>query len=121
MNESSAYIGLDVHKDTVAVAVALPGREEPVYRGEIKNQRKSLHRLIRSLSPDGGGIEFLLRSGTVRLRGVSGDCRDGSPVRGGGAEPDSASQWGAGEDGPARCADAGAVASCGGASGGVGA
>ena len=32
MNESSAYVGLDVHKDTIAVAVALPGREEPVSR-----------------------------------------------------------------------------------------
>ena len=27
MNEYSAYVGLDVHKDTIAVAVALPGRE----------------------------------------------------------------------------------------------
>ena len=53
MNECSAYVGLDVHKDTIAVAVALPGREEPVYRGEIKNQRKSLLRLIRALSPNG--------------------------------------------------------------------
>ena len=60
MNECSAYprvhggrLGLDVHKDTIAVAVALPGREEPVYRGEIKNQRKSLLRLIRVLSPNG--------------------------------------------------------------------
>ena len=52
MNECSAYVGLDVHKDTIAVAVALPGREEPVYRGEIKNQRKSLLRLIRALSPN---------------------------------------------------------------------
>ena len=63
MNESSAYIGLDVHKDTVAVAVALPGREEPVYRGEIKNQRKSLHRLIRSLSPDGEVLSFCYEAG----------------------------------------------------------
>ena len=50
MNECSAYVGLDVHKDTITVA--LPGREEPVYRGEIKNQRKSLLRLIRALSPN---------------------------------------------------------------------
>ena len=62
MNEC-AYIGLDVHKDTVAVAVALPGREEPVYRGEIKNQRKSLHRLIRSLSPDGEVLSFCYEAG----------------------------------------------------------
>ena len=38
MAEFSAYVGLDVHKDTIAVAVAVPRREEPVYRGEIKNQ-----------------------------------------------------------------------------------
>ena len=38
MNECSAYVGVDVHKETIAVAVALPGREEPVYRGEVKNQ-----------------------------------------------------------------------------------
>ena len=46
MNECGASVGLDVHKDTSAVAVALPGRAEPVYLGEIKNQRKSLLRLV---------------------------------------------------------------------------
>ena len=63
MTECSAYVGLDVHKDTIAVAVALPGREEPVYRGEIKNQRKSLHRLIRSLSPHGEVLGFCYEAG----------------------------------------------------------
>ena len=52
MNECSAYVGLDVHKDTIAVAVALPGREEPVYRDEVNNQRKSLLRLIRGPLPE---------------------------------------------------------------------
>jgi len=37
---------LDVHKDTIAVAVALPGREELAYRGEIRHSRRSLRRLI---------------------------------------------------------------------------
>ena len=63
MRESSAYVGLDVHKDTIAVAVALPGREAPVYRGEIKNQRKSLHRLIRSLSLHGEVLSFCYEAG----------------------------------------------------------
>ena len=45
MNEYSGYVGLDVHKDTIAVAVALPGRGEPVYRGEIAHRRGSLRRL----------------------------------------------------------------------------
>ena len=63
MTECSAYVGLDVHKDTIAVAVAMPGREEPVYRGEIKNQRKSLLRLIRSLSPHGEVVSFCYEAG----------------------------------------------------------
>lgn len=50
MSEYSAYVGLDVHKDTIAVAVTLPGRRDPVYRGEIANTRTSLRRLIRKLS-----------------------------------------------------------------------
>ena len=29
----AAYVGLDVHKETIAVALAEPGRTEPVYRG----------------------------------------------------------------------------------------
>ena len=53
MAEFIAYVGLDVHRDTIAVAVALPGREEPVCRGEIKNQRRSVLRLVRSVSTDG--------------------------------------------------------------------
>ena len=63
MNEYSAYVGLDVHKDTIAVAVALPGREEPEYRGEIKNQRKSLLRLIRNLSAHGEVVSFCYEAG----------------------------------------------------------
>jgi len=61
MTEFSAYVGLDVHKDTIAVA--LPGREEPEYRGEIKNQRKSLLRLIRSLSAHGEVVSFCYEAG----------------------------------------------------------
>ena len=35
MSEYNAYVGLDVHKDTIAVAVAFPDRGELVYWGEI--------------------------------------------------------------------------------------
>ncbi len=30
-----AYIGLDVHKETIAVSVACEGREDPEFLGEI--------------------------------------------------------------------------------------
>lgn len=63
MKEFSAYVGLDVHKETIAVAVALPGRGEPVYRGEIKNQRRSVERLLRSLSPNGEVLSLCYEAG----------------------------------------------------------
>lgn len=63
MTECSAYVGLDVHKDTIAVAVALPGRSAPEYRGEIKNQRRSIERLIRRLSPNGEVVDFCYEAG----------------------------------------------------------
>ncbi len=63
MVDYSAYVGLDVHKDTISVAVAFPGREDPVFRGEIRNQRSSLRRLIGRLSPDGEVISFCYEAG----------------------------------------------------------
>ena len=63
MVEYSAYVGLDVHKDTIAVAVALPGREEPVYRGEIVHRRGSLRRLMSRLSPHGEVLSFCYEAG----------------------------------------------------------
>jgi transposase len=53
----AAYIGLDVHKDSIAVAIAWPGRGEPEDRGEIANKPKTVDKLIRRLSEEtGGGI-----------------------------------------------------------------
>ena len=54
-----AYIGLDVHKETIAVAVARAGREEPEFRGEIANKPKKVARLVERLSLEFNG-EVLL-------------------------------------------------------------
>lgn len=53
------YIGLDVHKETIAVAVAAAGRAEPSYRGEIANRPKQVARLIERLSEQAGGALLL--------------------------------------------------------------
>ncbi len=45
MVEYSAYVGLDIHKETITVA----GRKGPVYRGAIANKLSSLHRLVGNL------------------------------------------------------------------------
>ena len=41
-----AYIGLDVHKETIAVAVARAGRAAPESRGEIANKPKAVAKLV---------------------------------------------------------------------------
>lgn len=53
------YVGLDVHKDTLAVAVAAPGRGEPWYRGEIANTPKALTKLVRRLAGETQGEQML--------------------------------------------------------------
>ena len=64
MAEYRAYVGLDVHKDTIAVAVAWPGREEPEYRGIVPNRRNSLQKLIHNLQgPAGEVLSFVYEAG----------------------------------------------------------
>ncbi len=47
MEEYNAYVGLDVHKDTIAVALAYPGREKAESRGFIPNSKKAVMKLVR--------------------------------------------------------------------------
>lgn len=63
MSEYSAYVGLDDHKETIAVVGALPGREEPVHRAVIANRRTSLRRLIGKPGPDGEAVSFCHEAG----------------------------------------------------------
>jgi len=61
----AAFVGLDVHKETIAIAVAEPGRQEPVYEGEIANTPKRIERKIRRLSERYGGglLQFVYEAG----------------------------------------------------------
>ena len=45
-----AFIGLDVHKDTIVVAIAKPGRQPAEYVKTIAHQPKSVDKLVHSLS-----------------------------------------------------------------------
>ena len=54
-----AYIGLDVHKETIAVAVARAGRAAPESRGEIANRPKAVAKLVERLNRQ-FGAEVLL-------------------------------------------------------------
>ncbi len=63
MNEFSVYVGLDVHKDSIAVAVAAVGRSKPTYWGEIPNTPEAVRRLMKKLSPDGELISVCYEAG----------------------------------------------------------
>ena len=58
MEEYCAYVGLDVHKETIAVAVAYPGRSKPESLGVIANRKKSILNLVHRLPPDGEAAGF---------------------------------------------------------------
>ena len=85
----AAYVGLDVHKETIAVAVAEPGRAEPVYRGEIANKPKSIEKLIGKLSAayDGALLQFCYEAGPCgyvlyrQILACGHDCQVVAPSR----------------------------------------
>jgi transposase len=54
-----AYIGLDVHKETIVVAIARAGRETPESRDEIANKPKKVAKLVDRLNREFDG-EVLL-------------------------------------------------------------
>lgn len=80
MNEFSVYVGLDVHKDTVAVAVAAAGRGAPQYRCEIANTSTAIKRLMHKLSPDGEVLSVCYEAGPCgygihrQITAIGHDC-----------------------------------------------
>lgn len=55
----AAYVGLDVHRDTIAVSVAVCGRGEPEFVGEIAHKAKAVDKLVKRLSERFGGEALL--------------------------------------------------------------
>jgi transposase len=82
-------VGLDVHKETIAVAVAEPGRSEPVYRGEIANRPKAVEKLLAKLSEAYGGelLQFCYEAGPCgyvlyrQILACGHDCQVVAPSR----------------------------------------
>ena len=58
-HDFSAYIGLDVHKETVAVSVARCGRRDPEQSVEIPNTPPSIRKLVERLNEEFHGQVLL--------------------------------------------------------------
>lgn len=63
MKEFSKYVGLDVHKETIAVAVADTGRGEVRFVGEIVHTPEAITKLVRQLKKGAGRISWCYEAG----------------------------------------------------------
>lgn len=58
------YVGLDVHKNSIAIAVANFGREnEPRYWGQIENNMDQLNKVFQKLTSDGSVLSCVYEAG----------------------------------------------------------
>ena len=63
MKQYTKFVGLDVHKKTIAVAVADSKTPEVRYYGEIPNTIEALRRLTQKLSEEGAELHFVYEAG----------------------------------------------------------
>ena len=62
MVDRITYVGLDVHKESIVVAVAFGGlRGEVREYGRIANTSTALDRLLRKLGGDGMALRFVMK------------------------------------------------------------
>jgi transposase len=57
------FVGLDVHKESIAVAIAYRGRQPAKYLGEVKHSPAAVAKLVRRLSEDGEIFLFCYEAG----------------------------------------------------------
>lgn len=63
MKKFSKYVGLDVHKDTIAVSVADSDGGEVRYHGEIANLPAMIEKLVRQLRKNDATLSFCYEAG----------------------------------------------------------
>lgn len=64
MKEFTKFIGMDVHKATIAVSVAAEGQGgELRYLGEISNTSEAIIKLVKQLRKGGAGLSFCYEAG----------------------------------------------------------
>lgn len=63
MKEFSKYVGLDVHKDTIAVSIADAGRSKARFYGTIKNTAAAVSSVLKKINPEGEVLELCYEAG----------------------------------------------------------
>ncbi len=85
MSTSVVYVGLDVHKDSITIAVAREGREAAESWKTIPNDSVRLRKALKMLVKDGGVLKVCYEAGPTgfglyrRLREAGIDCQVVAP------------------------------------------
>jgi len=85
MKEFTKYVGMDVHKETIAVAIAEAGGGEVRYLGEIANTPESLQKLVKQLRKGDAALSFCYEAGPCgygiqrQLTDLGWDCQVVAP------------------------------------------
>lgn len=85
MKEFSKYVGLDVHKETIAVSVAEANGGEVRYLGEIANTPEAFEKLVKQLRKGGANLSFCYEAGPCgygihrQLTDLGWDCQVVAP------------------------------------------
>ena len=80
MTTSVIYVGMDVHKDSIAIATAEEGNNPPQKLGMIPNDWPKLHKMLKNLTKHGEELRVCYEAGPTgfglyrRLRKVGIDC-----------------------------------------------
>ena len=62
-NDTLLFVGLDVHKDSIAVAHAQGHSDPPVFVGSIGSRQSDIDTLIRKLQSKGATLVFVYEAG----------------------------------------------------------
>ena len=85
MKQFTKYVGLDVHKETIAVAVAESNGGEVRFVGEISNTPQAVQKLVKQLRKDGADLSFCYEAGPCgygiqrQLSDLGWDCQVVAP------------------------------------------
>jgi transposase len=68
MKKDTIFVGLDVHKNSIEVALANAGRDGDVrLYGSIGGDLDSLHKVARKLQSTGASLRFVYEAGAISL------------------------------------------------------
>ncbi len=63
MNQFINYVGLDIHKNTIAVAITDAAGGKPQFYGEIANTATALSKLMKDVSAHGEAVSWCYEAG----------------------------------------------------------